>query len=80
MKRRGENITSTITTSIIMTATLIIYLRSCDHHPDEEDQSDDPESKSRVPLTADGVLFQPSQRVDRDTADVVVVYVAVAVG
>ena len=58
---------------------LVIHLRSHNHHPDQEDQSDNPESESGVPLRTDGVLFQPGEGVDADAADVVVVYVAVAV-
>lgn len=65
--------------SIIKT-TLVIHLSSHNHHPDQENQSDDPESKCRIPLRTDGVLFQPSQGIDGDAADVVVVDVAVAVG
>jgi hypothetical protein len=65
--------------SIIITA-LIIHLRSHNHHPNQKHQSDDPESECSIPLRADTVLFQPSQCIDRDATDVVVVDVAVAVG
>jgi hypothetical protein len=65
--------------SIIKT-TLIIHLSSHNHHPNQENQTNDPESKSRIPLRTDAVLFQPGQCIDGDAADVVVVDVAVAVG
>jgi hypothetical protein len=65
--------------SIIKT-TLIIHLSSHNHHPNQENQTDNPESESRIPLRADAVLFQPGQCIDGDAADVVVVDVAVAVG
>jgi hypothetical protein len=65
--------------SIIKT-TLVIHLSSHNHHPDQENQSDNPESKCRIPLRTNGVLFKPSQGIDGDAADVVVVDVAVTVG
>jgi hypothetical protein len=65
--------------SIIIT-TLIIHLRSHNHHPNQKDQSNDPESECSIPLRANTVLLKPSQCIDGDATDVVVVDVAVAVG
>jgi hypothetical protein len=65
--------------SIIKT-TLIIHLSSHNHHPDQKDQTDNPESECGIPLRTNTVLFQPGQSIDGDAADVVVVDVAVAVG
>lgn len=65
--------------SIIRTAP-VIHLSSHNHHPDQKHETDNPESKCRVPLRTYRVLLQPSQSIDRDATNIIVVDVAVAVG
>lgn len=57
---------------------LRIYLRSHDDHPDQKDESDDPEGENGVPFVANGVLFQPCQGIEGYTMDFVICDVGVA--
>ena len=66
--------------SIIRPPSLLIYLTSHDDHPDQKHKADDPKGKDCVPFVADGVLFQPGQRVETDAVDFVVGNVVVASG
>jgi hypothetical protein len=79
-KTTTQNKTEKQNKKSIIKTTLIIHLSSHNHHPDQENQSDNPESECSIPLRTDTVLFQPGQCIDGDAADVVVVDVAVAVG
>lgn len=60
------------------TLGVVIYLAGHDDHPDQKHQADDPEGEDGVPFTADGVLFQPGERVERDAGDFLRRHVCVA--
>jgi hypothetical protein len=55
-KKKSKNKGADAKKSIIKT-TLVIHLSSHNHHPNQENQTDDPESKSSIPLRADTVLL-----------------------
>lgn len=64
--------------SITTPLHLLIYLSGHDDHPDQEDESNDPECKDSIPFVADCVLFQPGERVEGDAVDFVVRDVGIA--